>query len=161
MATQSQRILDYFFSGQTIAEIMAAFGVSEATVLAVVGDPTQVPTAPVGPAGPQGPAGNLYLPITSQATDYSAVLADAASRVRMTKATANTFTIPANAAQAFPIGSVLEVEQAGAGTVAIAPAGGVTLDSLGGNRHTAGQFGVVKIVKVAADEWVASGNLVA
>jgi hypothetical protein len=58
-------------------------------------------------------------------TTYTAVLTDRV--VTMTNAAANTFTVPPNSSVAFPIGSVLEVWQGGAGQTTIAAGSGVTI----------------------------------
>ena len=98
--------------------------------------------------------------VNSQAgTAYTAVLADAQAYVRFTSASAVTCTVPASSAVAFPIGTVIEVEQAGAGAVTIAPGAGVTVNSRGGDLTLAGQYAVAALKKVAADSWTLTGDL--
>jgi hypothetical protein len=60
---------------------------------------------------------------------------------------------------AFPIGTVIEVEQGGAGAVTIAPGAGVTVNSRGGDLTLAGQYAVAALKKVAADSWTLTGDL--
>lgn len=99
-------------------------------------------------------------PVTSQAgTAYTAVLADANGYIRFTSAAAATFTIPPNSAAAFPIGTVIEIEQAGAGALSVAAGAGVTINSRAGDQTLAGQYAVAAVKKVAADSWTLTGDL--
>src|SRR5690242_19809445 len=54
---------------------------------------------------------------TTQASSYTAVLADVGTAVEMTSATSLNFTVPPNSSVAFPVGGILEVLQYGAGQV--------------------------------------------
>ncbi|MBJ7382992.1 MAG: hypothetical protein JHC55_00700, partial [Mycolicibacterium sp.] len=89
---------------------------------------------------------------------YTLVLSDAAKVIEMNVATANTLTVPLNSSVAFPIGTVLEVHQYGAGQTTIAATGGVTIRTDGGLKIAA-QYGSAALRKRATDEWVATGNL--
>ncbi len=60
-------------------------------------------------------------------TAYTAVLADASCKIRMTNAAANVVTIPTNASVAFPIGSYFYVSMNGTGQTSIVGASGVTV----------------------------------
>lgn len=92
--------------------------------------------------------------------DYGLVLGD--DVVTVNKATANTVTVPTNAAQAFPIGSEVAVVQLGAGATTVAAAGGVTLRiNAGFTAVLAAQYARATLLKVAADTWVLSGDLTA
>ena len=77
----------------------------------------------------------------------------------MTSASATTVTVPENASVAFPVGTELEVEAAGAGTVTLAAGGATAIRSKGGNLNIGGQYVPVKLRKVATDEWVLAGDL--
>lgn len=94
-------------------------------------------------------------------TSYTLVLTDVAKLVKLTNAASITLTIPANASVAFPIGTQILLYQGGAGQVTISPDGGVTLRSYDNKYKINGQYGVAGILKLATDEWVAFGNLVA
>lgn len=97
----------------------------------------------------------------NQVADYGLVLADAGKVVELNKATAINLTVPLNATQAFPIGTVIEIWQQGAGQVTIVPTGGVTIRSSGGKLKIYGQYSSASLRKRGADEWVLVGDLVA
>ncbi len=92
-------------------------------------------------------------------TAYTFTLADAGTYVQFTNGSAVAATIPANATVAFPVGSVITVEQDGAGVVTATAAGGVTLHSTGAKVATNGQYAQVYYTKVATNTWLLSGNL--
>jgi len=93
-------------------------------------------------------------------TSYTAVLADAgrAAFLTMTNASASTFTIPANSSVAFPVGSVIEGAQLGAGQLTLTPGSGVTINGTPGLKIAA-QFGTFGLLKTATDTWLAYGRL--
>jgi hypothetical protein len=96
---------------------------------------------------------------SNQASTYTFVLTDAGTVVRSTDASSVTFTIPENV---FPAGTVIEVFQAGAGTVTIAAGTGVTL-LLPPNAvaQSAGQNSTIGLRQDTSNEWVLSGTLAA
>jgi hypothetical protein len=96
-----------------------------------------------------------------QTASYTLVLADANKLVELNVATANTLTVPTNAAVAFPIGTQILVVQYGAGACTITAASGVTLRSESAKLKTNGQYAGATLVKIATDEWYAFGNLIA
>ena len=103
---------------------------------------------------------DLSLGVTTQAgASYTAALADAGTYIRFTSAGAVTFTIPPNSAVAFPIGTVIEFEQAGTGAVSVAAGAGATILSRLGDVTLAGQYAVAALKKVATDTWVLTGDL--
>jgi hypothetical protein len=102
------------------------------------------------------------IPQNSQSAAYTLVLADAGKHILHPSAdtTARTFTIPANASVAFPIGTAVTfVNQNGAGVVTIA----ITSDTMRlagagttGSRTLAAN-GVATAIKLTATEWIVSG----
>lgn len=95
------------------------------------------------------------LTINDQTTAaYELVLTDANKLVRVANGGANTLTIPANASVAFPIGTVIQINMAGAGVTTI----GITTDTLNGvaGITTMAQWEVVTLTKVNTTEWLAS-----
>jgi hypothetical protein len=93
-------------------------------------------------------------------TTYTAVLADALRVVRMNNSSANTVTIPPNSAVAFPVGTVLEVWQQGAGQTTIVAGSGVTIRVAATfTLKLAEQYAGCSLRKMAADTWYLIGNL--
>ena len=87
-------------------------------------------------------------------------LADINAHLVFSSASAVTVTIPANAGVAFPIGSTIDLEQMGAGQVAVAAEAGVTINKPAGRTAaTASQFAVVRLRKVALNTWTLFGEL--
>lgn len=103
------------------------------------------------------------IPQNSKQVDYALTLSDAGKHILhpSTDASARTFTIPANAAVAFPIGTAVTfVNQNGAGAVTIA----ITTDTMRlagvgstGNRTLAAN-GVATALKITPTEWIISGS---
>lgn len=108
-------------------------------------------------------AGWRGVPQNSRSAAYTLVLADAGKHIYHPSAdtTARTFTIPANASVAFPIGTAVTfINDSSAGTITIA----ITTDTLvlmgagsTGSRTLAAN-GVATAVKVTATRWVISGT---
>ncbi len=110
--------------------------------------------------GPQsGGGGSSLVTVNAQAGAYSLVVADGGKAVEVTSATPVTVTVPTNAAQALPIGSVIEIMQVGAGQVTIAFASGVTFKSRGDLVDLAGQNAVATLRKRATNDWSLAGDL--
>ncbi len=107
--------------------------------------------------------GYQNIPQNSKSAAYTLVLSDAGKHILHPSAdtTARTFTIPANSAVAYPIGTAITfVNQNGAGTVTIA----ITTDTMRlagagttGNRTLAAN-GVATAIKIASTEWIISGT---
>jgi hypothetical protein len=95
---------------------------------------------------------------TQQAANYTLALGDAGTVVEGTKATAQTITVPPNSSVAFPIGTVIEVVQYGAGQITLTPGAGVTIRTAS-TLTTRAQYSSVGLRKRATDEWVATGDL--
>ena len=99
-------------------------------------------------------------------TTYTLVNADAGKIVRMTNAVANTITVPSDANMSggsIAVGTVITIAQGGAGLTAIAAGAGATLLARGLTApvHMAGQYAYAMLVKVAANTWEISGDIVA
>lgn len=101
---------------------------------------------------------------TEQTDDYTAVLADAYQKVIfMNKATAVAVKIPTNASVAYPVGTVLNILNKGAGTVTIsAVTSGTTTIVSAGATSAAPTLGTAKMaacIKVATDTWYVVGAI--
>jgi hypothetical protein len=87
-------------------------------------------------------------------------LADINAHLVFSSGSPVTVTVPVNASVAFPIGSTVDIAQAGAGQVSITGEAGVTLNKFAGRTAaTAGQHAVVRLRKVAPDTWTLFGDL--
>lgn len=89
--------------------------------------------------------------VNAQTVSYTLVLADERKLVTMTSASALTVTVPLNSSVAFPVGTVLQIQQLGTGAVTIAPAAGVTLDAA--MALTMRQNQVYELQKIGTDTW--------
>ena len=98
--------------------------------------------------------------INAQVASYTAVLADGGRLVEMDNGSANNFTIPENAAVAFPIGTRIDVVQKGAGQTTIDPDGATVINATPGLKLRA-QYSAATIEKVAVNTWYAFGDLAA
>lgn len=94
-----------------------------------------------------------------QAASYTLVLADAGRVVEVTAGTTVDVTVPPNSSVAFQIGTVIEICQIGAGSVALLPGAGVTLDTPTSTLVSRAQFSTIGLRKRGTDEWLVSGDL--
>jgi hypothetical protein len=102
--------------------------------------------------------GSSVPPTYISGTAYTLVLADFNQYLITTNAAAVTITVPAEADVNFPIGAVISFEQHGDGSLTIAGAGGVLLNSRSGALSAAGKFSVLQVKKVDSDTWTLIGD---
>ena len=104
------------------------------------------------------------VPQNSQNANYTLVLADSGKHIAKSDTSAYTWTIPANASVAFPIGTAITfVNYGSAGSVTIA----ITSDTMylagdtGGatGSRTLEPYAVATAIKVASTTWIISGNV--
>ena len=74
-------------------------------------------------------------------------------------ASAVTVNVPTNASQAFPLGTEIDIIQAGAGTVGLVPASGVNLNGANTSIPITAQWGAVTIKQIVADNWIVVGKI--
>lgn len=86
-------------------------------------------------------------------------LTDRYKTILLTMAGAGTATIPPNVDVAFPVGTRLLVYTLGAGIATITAGAGVTLAGRGNAFKSAGAGAFFMVEQVAADSWVATGDL--
>ena len=96
--------------------------------------------------------------------DYTAVLADSYQVLdSMNKATAIAYKIPTNASVAFPVGTVLNILNKGAGvcTISATTSGTTTILSAGAvaAAPTLAQYKMAACIKVATDTWYVVGAI--
>ncbi|AMS03187.1 tail protein [Gordonia phage Herod] len=96
--------------------------------------------------------------INAQTGAYTLVATDANKAVEVTSASAVNITIPTDTVN-FPIGTVIEVDQIGAGKVSIVGASGVTVQAAVPTPTTRAQFSALVLRKRAANLWLVTGDL--
>ena len=103
------------------------------------------------------------LTINPQTASYTAVLADGNNTlVTLSNASANTFTIPPNGSVAFPVGTILNFAQTGAGQTTITQGSGVTITSVGATASapkTRVQYSACSAVQTSANNWLVFGDI--
>jgi hypothetical protein len=110
-------------------------------------------------------AAGSKLTLNAQTASYTAVLTDADQKlVTMSVGSANDFLIPTNSNVAFPIGTVINVIQIGAGqtTIKAVTSGTTTVFSTGATAaqpKLRAQYSAASCIKVATDSWYVVGDL--
>jgi hypothetical protein len=97
--------------------------------------------------------------ITTQTADYTLSLTDGFSKIIIDSASNVDITIPLNADAAFPVGSIIWLYQAGIGKPNVMGDGGVTVTAPDGFNSTRTQYSTIRLMKIAADEWVLAEDL--
>lgn len=93
-------------------------------------------------------------------TTYTLALTDKGGIVTMDNAAPNTVTIPAQGTVAWPACSMITIIQVGAGTTTIEGATGVTINGVSAGSGDVGlRWQGVALLRVAENEWVASGSI--
>jgi len=100
----------------------------------------------------------------AQTNDYTAVIADTYQVLElMNKGTAIAYKIPTNASVAFPIGTVLNILNIGAGlcTISAVTSGTTTILSAGAvaAQPTLAQYKAAACIKTATDTWYVVGAI--
>ena len=93
-----------------------------------------------------------------QTASYTLGLSDKGKAVELNAAAAVTVTVPVNTSVAFPVGTVIEVLQYGAGQVTIAGASGVTLRTAS-SLTTRVQYSGLSLRYRGGDEWIIAGDM--
>jgi len=102
--------------------------------------------------------------LNAQTATYTVVLGDAYKLVTMSVASANNFQIPTNANVAYPVGTVINVIQIGAGqtTIQAVTSGTTTIASTGATATAPklrAQYSAASCIKVATDTWYVVGDI--
>lgn len=96
-----------------------------------------------------------YMIAVTESSSFTIALTNLGKCIRNSAATAVTCYVPTEAAIAFPLGSVISIQQVGAGVIEASANTGVTLY---GDRKTAGQYKFMQLWKTATDEWNVIGG---
>lgn len=96
-------------------------------------------------------------------TTYTFVASDSFNTVvTLSNASAIAVTIPTNATTAFPVGTVLNFAQTGAGQVTVSGASGATLTSIGATAATPKtrvQYSAGSAIQTSANNWLVIGDI--
>lgn len=96
-------------------------------------------------------------------TTYTFAAADGFNTlVTLANASSIAVTIPTNATTAFPVGTVLNFAQTGAGQVTVSGASGVTLTSIGATATTPKtrvQYSAGSAIQTSANNWLVVGDI--
>lgn len=110
-------------------------------------------------SAPGGTADFALNVIVSASASYTPTVANGKKQfVRLTDDNA-VFTIPEDSSQNFDVGTVIDVQQAGANAVVFDWPTAVTVESRDSADQTAGQFAIAGLIKVAANTWVLTGDV--
>lgn len=99
---------------------------------------------------------NNHAPIVTTAASKTLAAGDESSFIFCTNASAITITVPKGV---FAIGTEIEISRFGAGTVTIAGASGVTINSVDSKKTIANQYGVAVLKQVVSNVWLLAGDL--
>lgn len=110
----------------------------------------------VGPQGPQG-VYNPTLSLNAQiGAGYTLAATDPGKLVSLANSSAITLLVPNNATISIPIGSQVNLWQAGSGQVTVTADAGVTVTSRAGLKMT-GINAVATLMKVDTNQWLLVG----
>jgi hypothetical protein len=97
---------------------------------------------------------------TGTSYSYQPVLSDAGKLITMEGTGPLTLSVPFNGTVPYEIGTRIDVLQlSAAGPIVIFPVGGVTVHAKDGKLELDNQFSAATIIKIAANTWVAVGDL--
>ena len=110
-------------------------------------------------AGAGGGGGSSLVLPSIKTSSYTLALADAGTAIEMNSASAVTVTVPPSSSVSFPIGTIIEIFQRGAGQVTVVAGANVTLRTAA-TAVLRAQYSVATLRLTATDEWVLAGDLV-
>lgn len=118
------------------------------------------PTGSTGPTGATGPQGSIsalsFNSVTG--TTYTFAASDVGYFVTFNNAAATTVTVPDNTSVPITTGSVINIQQIGAGQVTLVGGSGVTITSTPGLNLRA-QYSGASLIKTATNSWTVLGDL--
>ena len=101
--------------------------------------------------------------VNAQTASYTFALTDGNNTfVTINNASANTATIPPNSSVAFPVGTILNFAQTGAGQTTITQGSGVTITSTGATPSapkTRVQYSACSAIQTSANNWLVIGDI--
>lgn len=96
---------------------------------------------------------------TQSGASYTLVLADFGTLIKFTNSGSITVTIPSDSSVNFQVGDVVSIVLDSIGTLNVAGAAGVTVNSDSGTLQIASRYTIANLVKMAANSWMLSGAL--
>lgn len=97
--------------------------------------------------------------VSSSSTTYTISQSDIGKNVEISNSASIVVTIPTDSSVNFPIGSYINIFQAGVGQITVSAASGVTLQATPGKKLRS-QFSMATVVKRSANTWLLYGDLV-
>jgi collagen type VII alpha len=118
-------------------------------------------TGPQGPVGPTGPA-NFELVGPQYLNSVTLQESDVASILKINSSIASTVTVPLDGVNGytFPTGTQIVLTQLGLGQVTIVGSSGVQVLTEGNRVTTKSRYSIASLIKLSANTWLLSGNLV-
>jgi len=98
-----------------------------------------------------------YTVNTQSGTSYTLVASDLGKLVRFTNAGSVTLTVPTDASVTYSVGDTIVLMLDSTGTLTVAGAVGVTINSEGGILTLNSRYSMANLVKMAANSWVLTG----
>lgn len=99
------------------------------------------------------------LDLDRHTTNYTLVLTDADKLIELDSASAISLTVPPNSQVAFEIGTVIIINQYGAGTASVVAGSGVTIRSANGALSISAQYAGASLIKRDTNEWYLNGSI--
>lgn len=96
--------------------------------------------------------------INSQTGNYTLVIGDAGKFITVSSAGSSTVTIPLNSSVGFSLGTKIVIARIGAGALAIAGTGGVTVNATPGLNLRA-QYSAATCIQISLNSWLVLGDL--
>ncbi len=101
----------------------------------------------------------MAIAFSSVDRNYTLALRDADTLINFKNSANVTVTIPTNSSVAFPVGTIIFLQQTGTGAVTVAGQTGVVIQSLNSARTIAGRYAAAYIFKSVTNTWILVGNL--
>lgn len=101
----------------------------------------------------------MAIAFSSVDKNYTLASKDADTLILFKNSANVTVTIPTNSSVAFPVGTIIFLQQTGAGSVTVAGQTGVVIQSLNSARTIGGRYASVYLFKSVTNTWILTGNL--
>jgi hypothetical protein len=129
--------------------------------LILIGDTEAASAVKKSTAAELSPAINAQVTLNAETASFTFALTDRGKTTTISNAGATTATIPPNSIVAFPVDTILVLEQIGAGACTWTPGAGVTINNNANvTLVTNGQHSVSFARQTAPDVWTVYGNVV-